>query len=68
MKKVPYEEKDLIKVGIYWSMTEKVAVEHTIIPSDIKHCALRLIYEGKTDEAEAELANQSRDKNWQNDF
>jgi hypothetical protein len=51
MTRTPLEEKDLIEVPIYISMKKRVPVEWTIQAADIKNRALRITYEGLTEEA-----------------
>jgi len=51
MTRTPLEEKDLIEVPIYISMKKRVPVEWTIQAADIKNRALRITYEGQTEEA-----------------
>jgi len=51
MTRTPLEEKDLIEVPIYISMKKRVPVEWTIQAADIKNQALRITYEGQTEEA-----------------
>ena len=68
MKKIPKDENDLIPVAIYWSMTEKFAVDKAVNLSEIKLFALRLIYGGQPDKARVEIARLCRENNWENNF
>lgn len=68
MTRTPLEEKDLIEVPVYISMKKKVPVEWTFKSSEIKTPALRLIYEGKSEEAVQAFSNLCHENNWERDF
>lgn len=70
MTKIPIEEKDLIDVPLYISMAKVIPVEWTIGngKSDIKNSALRLIYDGEPEEAEALFSRMCQTQKWERDF
>lgn len=68
MIKIPIDEDDLIDIPIFKSMNQTIPVELETKGSQIKSRALRLIWEGFPEEAEAEFARMSQSKLWERDF
>lgn len=58
----------MIEVPVYISMKKKVPVEWTIKLHDIRNPALRLIYEGRADDAVKAFSNLCHHNNWERDF
>ena len=65
---IPNDESDLIPVPVYMNMEKKIRVDTMITPSDIGNRALRLIFLGKSADAEELIFKMARENKWDKSF